>query len=237
MDAHRIKVLDRTDNHAVVVPVPHDLHLELLPAQERFLDQHLGYWRKIQPPSHNHLKLLAVVSDAAPGPAQSEGRPDDQRHGPDFLRHRTRFLHGVRSTRTRHVQTDLEHGVLERLAVLALVDGSGIRTDHADPVLFKNPALKEFHGAVQRRLSAQRGQQRIGFFAFDDSLHDLGCDRLDVGPVGKLRVRHDRGRVGIDQDDVVPLLLERLAGLNTRVIEFASLPNHNGAGTNQQDSL
>ena len=39
--AHRVEVLDRADDDAVVLPVAHDLHLEFFPAEQRFLDQQL----------------------------------------------------------------------------------------------------------------------------------------------------------------------------------------------------
>ncbi len=41
MHTHRVEVFDRADDDAVVVAIPHDLHLEFLPAEDRFLDQHL----------------------------------------------------------------------------------------------------------------------------------------------------------------------------------------------------
>ena len=40
VDAHRIEILDRADDDDVVRAVPHDLELELFPADHRFLDQH-----------------------------------------------------------------------------------------------------------------------------------------------------------------------------------------------------
>ena len=39
--AHRVDVLDRADDHHVVVAVAHHLELELAPADHRLLDQHL----------------------------------------------------------------------------------------------------------------------------------------------------------------------------------------------------
>ena len=41
MDAHRVDVLDRADDHDVVVAVAHHLELELAPADHRLLDQDL----------------------------------------------------------------------------------------------------------------------------------------------------------------------------------------------------
>jgi hypothetical protein len=39
--AHRVDILDGAHDDRVVVAVPHDLHLELLPAEHALLDQHL----------------------------------------------------------------------------------------------------------------------------------------------------------------------------------------------------
>ena len=42
VDAHRVEVLDRADDDDVVGLVAHHLHLVLLPADDRFLDQHFA---------------------------------------------------------------------------------------------------------------------------------------------------------------------------------------------------
>src|SRR4029078_8602057 len=68
MHAHRIHVLDRAHYDAVVVLVADDLHLVLLPAEHRLLDQHLGGWRGIEPTLDDLHELLAVIGDAAASP-------------------------------------------------------------------------------------------------------------------------------------------------------------------------
>ena len=42
VDAHRVEVLDRADDDDVVARVAHDLELELVPADQRLLDEHLA---------------------------------------------------------------------------------------------------------------------------------------------------------------------------------------------------
>ena len=42
VDAHRVEVLDRADDHDVVRAVAHHLELELVPAADRLLDEHLA---------------------------------------------------------------------------------------------------------------------------------------------------------------------------------------------------
>ena len=82
--AHRIEILDGTDDDAVVHPVAHDFHLEFLPADQRFFDQHFAHWRKIQAARSDLIKFFAVVSDPAASTAQSERRTNDQRKCSDL---------------------------------------------------------------------------------------------------------------------------------------------------------
>ena len=42
MHTHRIDILDRADDDAIVLAVAHHLHLVFFPTEERFLDQHFG---------------------------------------------------------------------------------------------------------------------------------------------------------------------------------------------------
>ena len=69
----------------------------------------------------------------------------------------------------------------------------------------------------------------------DDLGDDLRRDRLDIGGVGQIRVGHDRRRIGVDQDDPVALLLERLAGLGAGIVELAGLADDDRAGADDQD--
>ena len=55
--------------------------------------------------------------------------------------------------------------------------------------------------------------------------------------IRKFRVGHDRGRVGIHQNDAVPFLLEGLAGLHAGIVELAALPDDDGAGADDEDAL
>ena len=168
-------------------------------------------------------------------PAQCEGRADDQRESPDFFRHLARFFHRVRGARKRQVEADLEHRFLETLAVFALVDRVGIGADHAHAMFFERAGFEERHRRVERGLAAESRQQGIGLFANDDFFHHLWCDRLDVGAVGKLRIGHDRGRIGVHQNDLVAFLLERLASLDTGVVEFTALADDDGAGADDEN--
>ena len=143
----------------------------------------------------------------------------------------------VRDAGTRHVEADLEHRVLELLAVLTLFDGFSVGPDEFDAVFFQDALVVEVHRGVERRLPAEGRQEGIGLLGDDDFFDDLDRDRLDVGARRELRVGHDRGRVGVEQDNGVTLLRERLAGLDAGIVEFAALSDDDGAAAEEEDFL
>src|SRR3546814_9203112 len=77
MDAHWIDILDRADDDGVIGAVTHDFHLIFFPAEQRFLDKHLGRGRCLKAASDDLDKLVAIIGNAAAGPAQSEGGTDN----------------------------------------------------------------------------------------------------------------------------------------------------------------
>ena len=102
------------------------------------------------------------------------------------------------------------------------------------------PCLRRRQRAVQRGLSAHGGQQRKAAgndvaFLLDDLGDDLRRDRLDIGGIRQFRIGHDGGRIGIDEDDAVALVLQGLHRLGAGIIEFAGLADHDGTGADDQD--
>ena len=234
MHPHRIQILNRTDHHTIVRTVPHHLHLEFLPTQQALINQHFAHRRQIQPPRHNRLKFLTVVRNPTTSPTQRKPGPDDQRKRPDVISHAPRLLHRVRNPALRHVEADLDHRLLELHPVLTLLNRVRLRPDHPHAMLRQHTRVPQRHRRVQRRLPAQRRQQRIRLLPLDDLLHHVRRDRLNISPVRKLRIRHDRRRIRIDQHHRVPFLLQRLARLNAGIIKLAALPDHNRTRTNDE---
>ena len=104
-------------------------------------------------------------------------------------------------------------------------------------MLLEHAFAHQVERGVECRLAAHGGQQRVGLFLLDDPRDGLPVDRLDVDGIGHLRVGHDRGGIGVHQDDAVALLAQRLARLGAGVIELAGLPDDDGAGADDQDAL
>ena len=70
-----------------------------------------------------------------------------------------------------------------------------------------------------------------------DSGEELQRQGLHVYLVRDDGVRHDGGRVGIDQHHLISFLAQGKAGLGSGIVKLGSLSDDNGPGTDHQDFL
>ena len=230
VDAHRVEVLDRADDHDVVGPVADHLELELVPAADRLLDEHLADRALGEPALDLSMERLDVVREPAPVPAERERRPDDGRHG-----RASEVVERLDDHRARHGEPAALHGLAEELAVLGPPDHVDPRAEKLDAELFEHARRVELDGEVERRLAAERGQQRVGALAAEDVGDALQVERLDVRPVGEPGVGHDRRRVRVDDDRPVAVLAQHLERLTAGVVELAGLADHDRARADHAD--
>ena len=181
-------------------------------------------------------QVLLVIREAGAEPAHGEARADDQRVA-ELLGTVDEFVHGVADEGCCDIGAGLEDELLEDLTVLALVDRLEVRPDQLDVVLVEDAVVVEFDGGVQSRLSAQRREDRVRTLLGDDRLDDLPGDRLDVGRIGEVGVGHDRGRVGVDEDDAHALFAQHAARLGSGVVELAGLADDDRAGADDEDGV
>ena len=127
------------------------------------------------------------------------------------------------------------HNRLELFTILAGTNRVDGRTDQLDVEALQHAHLRERNRRVEGRLSAQGGQQSVGAFLLDDRGDHLGRDGLNVGRVRNAGVRHDGGRVGVDEDDAQSLFLQHAARLGARIVELAGLADHDGTGPNDEN--
>ena len=132
-------------------------------------------------------------------------------------------------------QADLGHRVLELEPVFGLVDSLGRSAYEFHLVLVEHAVAPEVERAIERSLPAHGRQDRVRAFLGDDFLHRLPGDWLDVGDVGSRRVGHDGGGVAVDQNDLVALFPQGLAGLHAGVVKLAGLTDDDGTGPDDED--
>ena len=229
MHTHRVEVLNRTNNDAVVLAIPHHLHLVFFPADHRFFDQHFLGRRGIKTAAADGDEFFAVIGNTATGAAERKRRPDDGWKTHHSL-HLQRLFEAVCNRRTRRIKPDLLHRLLELLTILGLVDRLFFRADHLDAILVEHAMLGEIKSAIQRGLPTHGRQQRVRTLDCDNFFDHTPGHGLDVGRVSHIRVRHDSGRIRVDQNHAITLFAQRLAGLCARVIEFAGLTDDDRTG-------
>ena len=233
---HRIEVFNAAHDHHVVGGVAHHLQLKLLPAQQRLFHQDLADRTGLQAALADRPEFLRVVGDATAAAPQGESGSNDAGVGADDLAHLLGFLEVVGNAGGAHRHADAGHGLLKEQAILRLADRFEVGPDQFHPEALQSAVLGQGHRQVEGRLPSHGGQQGIGPLDLDHPRHHLGGEGLDVGTVGQIRIRHDRGRIAVHQHHLVPLGPQRLAGLGAGIIEFAGLADHDRPRTQQQDA-
>ena len=236
MDTHRIEVFDGADDDAVVVFITHHFHLVLFPANQRFINQQLFGWGKIQTAFANFFELFAVVGNTAAGAAHGERWTDDARIA-HVSRNGQRFFHVVCDTGARGVEADFLHRHVEAATVFGFINRVGGRANHGHAELGQHALTLQLQRAVQRRLAAHGRQHRVRALFFDDFTHHFPVNRLDVGCISHFRVGHDGRRVRVHQDNAVTLFTQGFTRLRAGVVEFAGLADNDRASAKDQDAF
>ena len=125
--------------------------------------------------------------------------------------------------RGRHLKPDVAHGGGEELAVLADANGVQVAAYDLHVKAVKHAGLAEGNGAVEGRLAAHVGKQRVRSFTLDDLAHGVNGDGFHIGAVGRLRIGHDGRGVRVDEHDLIPFPAQYAAGLGTRIVKLAGL--------------
>ena len=215
--------------------VAHHLVLDLFPAEQRLLDEHLVDRAGRHAARDDALRTPRRVCAMPPPvpPSVYAGRMTAGR--PICSSACARFVVVGDDDGLRRRLADLVEHLAEQLAVLGLAYRLERRAEQAHAVLLEHARLVQRDGHVQAGLAAERRQQAVGPLALDDARDDVDVDRLDVDDVGDAFVGHDRRRVGVDEHGDDALFAHRLAGLRAGVVELGSLADDDRAGADDED--
>ena len=178
-------------------------------------------------------QLFAGLADAAAGAAHGKGRADDDRVA-DAVGTGQCVLQRLHDLGGDDGLVQLFHRLLEQLTVLGAVDGLRLTGQQTDAGAVEVAGTGQLHGEVQAHLAAEVGQHRVRLFDLKDPLHDLKGHGLDVNMVGHVRVGHDGSGVGVEQNGLDALCLQRAARLCTGVVKLCGLTDDDGAGADDQ---
>ena len=232
VDAHRVEVLDRADDDAVPRGVGDDLELELLPALERALDEHLADRARVEAVLDPLAQLGARARDPAAAAAERERGAHDRGNGAVV-----ELLERGDDDALRHGQAGCLHRRAEAGTVFCGADRVQVGADQLDAVLGEDAVLGQLDGEIESGLPAEGGKERVRLFAADDLGERRHVERLEVGGVGPFGVGHDRRRVRVREHDAVALGAQRAAGLDAGVVELAALADPDRPGADDQDAM
>ena len=190
MNTHWIEVLDGADNNTVTCGIAHDLHLNLFPALNGLLYQHLMLWRKQESLLHNLYKLFWSMSNAAACATKGKAWANDHRVS-QISNNALSVFHGVSDICASNLQANVLDCLAEELSVLTSADGLQVAADDLDVVLVKNASLTKADGAVQSGLASHVWQERVRTLALNDAGHRLNGDWLNVGSICSFWIGHD----------------------------------------------
>ena len=144
VDAHRVKVFDGTDDHDVVVDIPHHLHLILFPTDNRLFDQHFSHGRLLQSLTHKLVEFFPVVGDRGSRSTHRKRRSDNGGQA-DHLQSLASFLDGMNRFANATIEPDLLHRLFELVTFFGFGDHGRIGTNHLATKLFENAVSLKIH--------------------------------------------------------------------------------------------
>ena len=137
MNAHGIDILDKAYGDEVVIRVADHLQLQLFPAEDGFLHQHLTHQAGLQAPGAHRLQFLFVVNQSAAGATHGVSGTKNNRVT-QLIRDGQCLIHGICHFTAGHLDAQLVHGVLKLDPVLASLDGIHLNADDLHVVFVQN---------------------------------------------------------------------------------------------------
>src|SRR3546814_16258867 len=111
--------------------------------------------------------LIAIIGNAAAGPAQSEGRTNNGGK-PRMIQRGNGLFQRMRNAGPSGFKADFVHRIAEFQAILGLVDSFGIRADHLATIFFQRAVIEKRKCGVKSRRSEECrvGKECVGTCRF-----------------------------------------------------------------------
>ena len=231
--AYRVDVFHITNCDAVARAVTHHLVLDLFPSRDTALYKNLSHTGKPQAILQDLHKLMGIMGNTAAASSQRIRRTEHYRVA-DLICECKTVLHIFHDKGCSHRLADLLHGRLELQAVFRLLDRLGCSSDETHAVCLQKSGFFQLHGKVQSCLSSQCREHAVRLLLQDELLYHLNSQRLDIDTVRDVFIRHDGRRVGVQQNNLKPLLLQRTARLCPRVVKLRCLSDDDRTRTDDQ---
>ena len=235
MNPHRIHVLHAADGDGCIHRVAKHLELDLLPAQQAALHQHLADGADLQAVRDPFSRLGEGECEAAAPTSERERRTDHHRLT-EGLREGQTLVEGLDDHRLGNRLADARDQVPETAAILGGANRCQRSSEDPNAIPIEDAGVVERDGQVQPGLASQRRQQAVGPMARDDPGEVVDCERTDDHRAGHVRIGHHRRGVRVDQHGLDALSPERETRLHPGVVELGSLTDDDRPGADHQDA-
>jgi len=207
VDTHGIDILHVTYYDTCIIRVPHDLVLELLPAQYTFFYKHLADATASKSSFSYFQKLLAGTGYTASGTSQRIGRPDDKRQS-QLINEPFCFCKCGHCLTAWHLFTDALHCFLEQFTVLSVLNSLERCAQQFYAELLEDAHLSKLTGYVKTRLATYTCNNAIGPLLFNDLGYCFWLKWLYIDSICHFGICHNSSRVGVDQHHLQSLFLK-----------------------------
>ena len=233
MHAHRVHIFHAADGNGPVAAVPHDLKLDFLIAPHALFHQHLVNRAQAERVGADLNELLLIVGKAAAGAAQGKGRPQHHRIA-DIKSGLFRLLQVIRDFAGDDRLADALAHFLEQFPVLCPFNALAGGSQELYAAFLQHTLALQLNRQIQAGLSADARNNGIRALIAQNLGNVLKCQRLHVYLVRNGGIGHDGRRVGVAQDNLIPLFLESQTGLRACVVKFCRLPDDDGAAADNK---
>src|SRR5918998_1482439 len=211
-----------------VLPVADGIYVDLGVVLHKLVDQGRVPMASAPAGPDVEVKVIVVVDDLHPAPAEDVRRPHDDRV-PELASHLPRLLGRRCRPEPRVRYPELSEEPSEPGAVFGKVYGIWGGAEDLCSRLLK--LVRELQGA----LAAELQDDAFRLFAVYDLEHVLRRERLEVEACRGIVVGRDGLRVGVDHDRIVAALLEGVTGVDAGIVELYALADAVGAAAEYDD--
>ncbi len=233
VDPHRIQILHIAHGDGGVVSVSYHFIFDLFISPDALLNKNLMDRRQVKSIFHLFTEFFRIICKAAARASQGKRRPEN--HRISYLFRCFQRLPGTVGDPGRHHRlSDALTQFFEKLPVLGTLDAPGVRSQKLDLTLIQHSFFRQGHGQIQTGLASDAGNNGIGPLKTADTGQIFQSQRFHIHLVCHRPVCHDRGRVGICQNHLIALFLQRQTRLGPRIIKFRGLADDNRTGAYNQ---
>ena len=142
MNTHGVKVLNGTNNDALVFAIAHHFNFNFFPANDTLLNEYFAFNTGGKGGRTNVFQVFHVVGDTAACPPKGKGRA--QNNGKlNMLCYFTHFFDGAGNKSFWHLQPNTFNALAKKVTAFSGGDGMGICPDKLNPHFIKQTGFSK----------------------------------------------------------------------------------------------